>query len=372
MDPSLLDRAFQSLAQRFDGGWGGLAGAPKFPQPLMLEFALRTWKRTGDADALRFVEVTLRRMAAGGMYDHLGGGFARYSVDAHWLVPHFEKMLYDNALLVRVYLHAWQATGSPEYLAVAEDVLRWVTNEMTSPEGGFHSALDADSEGEEGLFYLWTPEQIDELLGPEDGAIVRAWWGVTPEGNFEGRTILHAWRSVEAAAAGGGRHAGAADGGRHPRAAHPLRGASRARVARAGRQGPHGVERDDAARLRGSRPRHGKRGVPADRHPQRGVPAGQPAGGRAADAHVQGGPRQDLCLSGGPRAAGGCARRALRSHLRRAVAARSAVARGRGARALLGRRGGPVLRHGGGRGDARRAPPRPVGQRDALRHLLRP
>jgi uncharacterized protein YyaL (SSP411 family) len=200
LDPSLLDRAYPSLAQRFDGAWGGLAGAPKFPQPLMLEFVLRSWKRTDNPDALRFVEVTLRRMASGGMYDHLGGGFARYSVDAHWLVPHFEKMLYDNALLVRVYLHAWQATGSPEYLAVAEDVLRWVNNEMTSPEGGFYSALDADSEGEEGLFYLWTPEQIDELLGPEDGAAARAWWGVTPEGNFEGRTILHAWRPVDAAA----------------------------------------------------------------------------------------------------------------------------------------------------------------------------
>jgi uncharacterized protein YyaL (SSP411 family) len=204
VDPSVLERAHRSVAQRFDGAWGGLAGAPKFPQPLMLESVLRAWKRTGDAEALRFVEVTLRRMAAGGMYDHLGGGFARYSVDAHWLVPHFEKMLYDNALLVRVYLHAWQATGSPEYRAVAEDVLRWVINEMTSPEGGFYSALDADSEGEEGRFYLWTPEQIDEVLGAEDGAIVRAWWGVTPAGNFEGRTILHAWRTVEAASAEAG------------------------------------------------------------------------------------------------------------------------------------------------------------------------
>ena len=200
LDTSLLDRAFRSLEQRFDEGWGGLAGAPKFPQPLMLEFALRYWKRTAELDALRFVEVTLRRMAAGGMYDHLGGGFARYSVDAQWLVPHFEKMLYDNALLARVYLHAWQATGAPEYLAVMEDVLRWVINEMTSPEGGFYSALDADSEGEEGRFYLWTPEEIDAVVGPEDGPAVRAWWGVAPGGNFEGRTILHAWRSVEAAA----------------------------------------------------------------------------------------------------------------------------------------------------------------------------
>ena len=200
VDASVLDRAYAALAQRFDTSWGGLAGAPKFPQPLTLEFVLRCWKRTGDADALRFVEVTLRRMASGGMYDQLGGGFARYSVDPHWLVPHFEKMLYDNALLVRAYLHAWQATGAPEYRAVADDVLRWVVNEMTSPEGGFYSALDADSEGEEGLFYLWTPEEIDEVVGPEDGRAVRAWWGVTPEGNFEGRTILHAWRSVDAAA----------------------------------------------------------------------------------------------------------------------------------------------------------------------------
>jgi uncharacterized protein YyaL (SSP411 family) len=197
---SVLDRAYRNLEPRFDTGWGGMSGAPKFPQPLMLEFALRTWKRTGSAAALRFVEVTLRRMASGGIYDHLGGGFARYSVDAHWLVPHFEKMLYDNALLARVYLHAYQATGSAEYRAVAEDVLRWVAREMTSPEGGFYSALDADSEGEEGRFYLWTPEQVDEVLGAEDGAIVRAFWGVEPGGNFEGRTILTAWRTVEAAA----------------------------------------------------------------------------------------------------------------------------------------------------------------------------
>ena len=200
LDASVLDRAYRNLAPRFDLGWGGMSGAPKFPQPLTLEFALRTWKRTGDAAALRWVEVTLRRMASGGIYDHLGGGFARYSVDAHWLVPHFEKMLYDNALLARLYLHAYQATGSAEYRAVAEDVLRWVAREMTSPEGGFYSALDADSEGEEGLFYLWTPEQVDEVLGPEDGALVRAFWGVGAEGNFEGRTILTAWRTVEAAA----------------------------------------------------------------------------------------------------------------------------------------------------------------------------
>ncbi|HEV3050455.1 MAG TPA: thioredoxin domain-containing protein, partial [Longimicrobium sp.] len=200
LDPALLDQAFAGLLPRFDDSWGGLAGAPKFPQSLTIDFVLRTWKRTGNAEALRWVEVTLRRMASGGIYDHLGGGFARYSVDEHWLVPHFEKMLYDNALLVPLYLNAWQATGADEYRAVAEDVLRWVTREMTSPEGGFYSALDADSEGEEGRFYLWTPEQIDEVLGPEDGAVFRAYYGVVPGGNFEGRTILHAWRTVDAAA----------------------------------------------------------------------------------------------------------------------------------------------------------------------------
>ncbi|HEX2080999.1 MAG TPA: thioredoxin domain-containing protein [Longimicrobium sp.] len=200
LDASVLDRAFQGLSSRFDFAWGGLAGAPKFPQPLTLDFALRSWKRTGNPDALRWVEVTLRRMASGGIYDHLGGGFARYSVDAHWLVPHFEKMLYDNALLVPLYLHAWQATGAEEYRAVAEDVLAWVRREMTSPEGGFYSALDADSEGEEGRFYVWTPDEIDAVLGPEEGRIVRAWYGVTAEGNFEGRNILHAWRTVPAAA----------------------------------------------------------------------------------------------------------------------------------------------------------------------------
>jgi uncharacterized protein YyaL (SSP411 family) len=201
LDTSILDQAFRSLASRFDSAWGGMAGAPKFPQPLTLEFLLRTWKRTGSADAMRFVNVTLRRMVAGGMYDHVGGGFARYSVDAHWLVPHFEKMLYDNALLARLYTHAWQATGDEAHRAVAEDVLAWVTREMTSPEGGFYSALDADSEGEEGKFYVWTPGEIDSIAGAEDGALVRAYYGVTEAGNFEGHNILHAWRSMVEVAA---------------------------------------------------------------------------------------------------------------------------------------------------------------------------
>jgi uncharacterized protein len=135
------------------------------------------------------------------MYDHVGGGFARYAVDAQWLVPHFEKMLYDNALLARAYLHAWQATGDDAHRAVVEDVLRYLLREMRGPEGGFYSAQDADSEGEEGLFYVWTPAEIDEVLGGEDGALVRGFYGVTEAGNFEGSNILHVERDVAAAAA---------------------------------------------------------------------------------------------------------------------------------------------------------------------------
>jgi uncharacterized protein len=201
LDGGILDRAFHALGARFDARWGGFGGAPKFPQPMNLEFLLRTWHRTGSADALRYADVTLRKMAAGGMYDHVGGGFARYAVDAQWLVPHFEKMLYDNALLARAYLHAWQATGDDTHRAVVEDVLRYLLREMRGPEGGFYSAQDADSEGEEGLFYIWTPAEIDEVLGGEDGALVRGFYGVTEAGNFEGRNILHVERDVAAAAA---------------------------------------------------------------------------------------------------------------------------------------------------------------------------
>ncbi|HEU4452318.1 MAG TPA: thioredoxin domain-containing protein [Longimicrobium sp.] len=197
LDASILDRAFHTLGARFDARWGGFGGAPKFPQPMMLELLLRQWKRTGDGEALRMADFTLQKMAAGGMYDHVGGGFARYSVDAKWLVPHFEKMLYDNALLARAYLHAWQATDDPDHRRVVEETLFWVEREMTSPEGGFHSALDADSEGEEGKFYLWTPDEVDALLGPDDGPVFRRYYDVTDHGNFEHRNILHTDERLE-------------------------------------------------------------------------------------------------------------------------------------------------------------------------------
>ncbi|MEK6709138.1 MAG: thioredoxin domain-containing protein, partial [Nitrospinota bacterium] len=188
----ILARAASELAQRFDQQWGGFGGAPKFPPSMALMLLLREWRRTGEKRLLDMTEFTLQRMALGGMYDQLGGGFHRYSVDERWLIPHFEKMLYDNALLTRVYLEAHQATGSAFYRSIAEDVLDYVLREMTSPEGGFYSAQDADSEGEEGKFFAWTPEGIAEVLGPEEGSIVRRFYGVTEEGNFEhGRSVLH-------------------------------------------------------------------------------------------------------------------------------------------------------------------------------------
>jgi uncharacterized protein len=186
LDAAILDRAFHALAAGFDARHGGFGGAPKFPQPLALEVVLRHWKRTGSGEALRIVEHTLAQMAVGGIYDQLGGGFHRYSVDARWLVPHFEKMLYDNALLARVYLHAFQATGKAEYRRVVEETLDYVRREMRNEHGGFHSAQDADSEGVEGKFYVWTPAEVDEALGREDGPLFRRCFDVTEQGNWEG------------------------------------------------------------------------------------------------------------------------------------------------------------------------------------------
>jgi uncharacterized protein YyaL (SSP411 family) len=202
--PAVLDEAYRRIAGRYDPRDGGFGGASKFPQPMILELLLRYWRRTGEADALRMVDHTLERMWRGGMYDHLGGGFHRYSVDAKWLVPHFEKMLYDNALLSRVYTNAHLATGEARHRLVAEEILDYVAREMTSSDGGFYSAQDADSEGEEGRFYVWDPEEVDSLLGTEDGRLFRLYYDVRQGGNFEGRSILHPDRPLAAVAAGAG------------------------------------------------------------------------------------------------------------------------------------------------------------------------
>jgi uncharacterized protein YyaL (SSP411 family) len=191
VSPEMLDRAAQALKQQYDGRFGGFGGVPKFPPAMALEFLLRQWHRTGDAQALSMVEHTLQQMAAGGIYDQIGGGFHRYSVDQYWLVPHFEKMLYDNALLSRLYLLAWQATGRDEYRRVCEETLDWVLREMTDPRGGFYSTLDADSEGVEGKYYVWTPVEVEGALGTEDAAAFCHFYDVTPGGNFERHNILH-------------------------------------------------------------------------------------------------------------------------------------------------------------------------------------
>ena len=177
------------LAAQHDPVWGGFGGAPKFPQAMGLETLLRYVLATGDPTALEVVTMTLDAMASGGIYDHLGGGFSRYSVDDRWLVPHFEKMLYDNALLSRVYLHAWQITGHARWLQVASETIDYVRRDLRHPGGGFYSAEDADSEGVEGKFYIWSEEEIREVCGRDTEAAL-SWYGVTPKGNFEGANIL--------------------------------------------------------------------------------------------------------------------------------------------------------------------------------------
>jgi uncharacterized protein len=199
LDESLFQQAETSLERSFDPATGGFGRAPKFPQAMAVEFLLRRYLATGNRQARHMAEFTLEHMAYGGIYDQLGGGFARYSTDNDWLVPHFEKMLYDNGLLARVYLHAWQITGRPLYRRIVEETLDWILAEMAHEAGGFYSSLDADSEGEEGRFYVWQAAEIQDLLG-EDAELFAAYYGVTPGGNWEGKNILHVSRSIEEAA----------------------------------------------------------------------------------------------------------------------------------------------------------------------------
>jgi hypothetical protein len=192
---------------RYDAADGGLAGAAKFPSSLPVRFLLRYHRSTQDPDTLRMATQTLEKMAAGGMYDQVGGGFHRYSTDARWLVPHFEKMLYDNALLTVAYLEGYQATGRPDFARVAREILRYVERDMTSTDGAFYSATDADSPGptgrrEEGRFFTWTPDEIQTALGKQRTQIIVAYYGVTAGGNFEGRNILHVARPLPDVARG--------------------------------------------------------------------------------------------------------------------------------------------------------------------------
>lgn len=186
---AVLHQAYEYFQEVYDSEHGGFGQNPKFPTPHNLYFLLRYWKMTDKAEALEMVEKTLEAMYRGGIYDHIGFGFARYSTDNKWLIPHFEKMLYDNSLLAIAYLEAYQATHKELYAKVAKEIFTYVLRDMTSPEGAFYSAEDADSEGEEGKFYAWTPEEIVEVLGETPGKEYCQQYGITEDGNFEGKSI---------------------------------------------------------------------------------------------------------------------------------------------------------------------------------------
>lgn len=195
-----LDTAFQSFARTFDAVNGGFGGAPKFPPSMSLEFLLRYYKRTGNENALEIVRKTCQKMAEGGIYDQLGGGFHRYAVDAIWLAPHFEKMLYDNAQLIRVYLHTFQVTKDGFFKRIAEETLEYISREMLDAGGAFYSTQDADSEGEEGKFFIWEPSEIEAILGDEDAQVFNFYYDVSEAGNFEEKNILNVNNSIPDAA----------------------------------------------------------------------------------------------------------------------------------------------------------------------------
>jgi uncharacterized protein len=195
-----LDRAAQQLGGIIDPVNGGTRGAPKFPQPMLLEFLWRAGQRTGEVRYFNAIELTLERIAQGGIYDHLGGGFSRYSVDERWLVPHFEKMLYDNAQLLELLALAHQRSGKSLYRARAQETVAWLKREMTTSDGAFCASLDADSEGEEGKFYVWSLAEVTEILGNDNAAFFAHHYDVTPEGNFEGHNILNRLARVPASA----------------------------------------------------------------------------------------------------------------------------------------------------------------------------
>jgi uncharacterized protein YyaL (SSP411 family) len=212
LDRTILTAAYDQLVASFDESHGGFRTAPKFPTPHNLLFLLRHWRRTGEEKALEMVEKTLRSMRSGGVYDHVGFGFHRYSTDPRWFLPHFEKMLYDQAMLAMAYTEAYQATKDEEYRKTAQEIFAYVMRDMTSPEGGFYSAEDADSEGEEGKFYVWSEKELREVLTEDEADLVKRVFGTRPDGNFReeatgrrtGQNILHLEQPAEYHAAAEG------------------------------------------------------------------------------------------------------------------------------------------------------------------------
>lgn len=208
LDPEVLHEAYRQYDAQFDETYGGFGPEPKFPSPHNVIFLLRYYKQSGEKRALDMVETTLDGMYRGGMYDHIGFGFSRYATDEKWLVPHFEKMLYDNAMLAYTYLEAYQVTHKHLYREVAEQIFTYVLRDMTDSKGGFFSAEDADSEGVEGKFYVWTPDEVKQVLGPDTGELVCDYYGITEGGNFEGKSIPNLiGRSLEAFATSAGMSA---------------------------------------------------------------------------------------------------------------------------------------------------------------------
>ena len=342
---SILRLGTQRLGSTFDWTHGGFGGAPKFPQPMTLELLLRAYARDDDDRALQMVEFTLERMARGGIYDQLGGGFHRYSVDAQWLTPHFEKMLYDNALLSRVYLHAFQITKKRLYRLIVEETLDYVLREMTDPAGGFYSAQDADSEGVEGKFFVWTPAEIAAELGVEKAAAFAAYFDVTQAGNFEGKNILN----VPDPPARVAENLGMAENDlalliqRAPQAALP--GPRGPRPPRPRRQGSHRVERPHAQELRGGGHGAEARRLSEGRQGQRSLPPRQPPPRRARAADVEGRPRQAPRLSRRLRHAHRRPPGRLRGDVRAALARRGPLPGRCDDRPLLERERRQLLRH---------------------------
>ena len=350
LSADVLEQSVAALRQSFDGEHGGWGGAPKFPASSAIEFLLA---RGETAMPLQ----TLRRMAAGGIYDQIGGGFARYSVDAHWLVPHFEKMLYDNALLARAYLHAFQVSGDSLFRRVCEETLDWAMRELRQDEGGFASSLDADSEGVEGKFYVWTVSEIVDALGDELGPVAVGHFGVTEGGNFEGRSILV--RATSDPPELGEIKAGL------------LAARASACPAGAGRQAADVMERADDLGAGGCGGRVGAGRLSVGRRGLREFHRGRTAGwvGRAP-AHVQSWAREASGVPGGPRVPVGGVPDAVRVDVRRPLVRACGFARRRDLGAVLRPGARRLLLHGRRPHRPDRAPQGSRRRADPVRRLV--